>query len=103
MNWPPPFSSTVSAGGHVVQVAPGIGGAPAVIQFEIEASLSGVAAVTRLLALIRIDQHARIQNGSRIQRALGRLPSARKSLRTLLVVPPPMVPTDRVMMGDRSA
>ena len=60
---------------------------------------------TRLLQRQRswIDQHARIENRVRVERALRRFQSPREALGPLAIVPRAMVAADRVMMRDRAA
>src|SRR3954452_14297375 len=49
------------------------------------------------------DQHARVEQALRVDRLLRRPQRPRERLRTLAVVPRPVVASDRVVMGDRPA
>src|SRR4051794_30244414 len=49
------------------------------------------------------DQHAGVEHAVRIELALGGSERTRKQLRPLPVVPGPVVPADRVVMGDGPA
>src|SRR5215471_13427768 len=52
---------------------------------------------------LRINQYARVQNCVRIERSFRGYKRARKTLRTLTIVPAPMIAADRMMMGDSAA
>ena len=51
----------------------------------------------------QIDEHAGVQHAGRVERRLRRTKRRREWIRPLAVVPRPVVPADRVMVGDRAA
>src|SRR5262245_34722845 len=51
---------------------------------------------------LRIDQHSRIEQALRVHGRLGRPEGSREQFWALAIVPPPMVPPDRMMMRDGS-
>src|SRR5262245_30048791 len=54
-------------------------------------------------SLSYVDQHARIQDAPRIERALDLGERVAEQRRPLAIVPGPVDPADRVVMGDRAA